>query len=57
MNAIELERNGCCGFFLPALRKCCVVIEKNVDLQTFQNFYLLRNDSETSNNNNKESND
>ena len=31
MNAIELERNGCCCFFLPSLRKCCVVIEKNVD--------------------------
>ena len=32
MNAIELERNGCCYFFfLPSLRKCCVVIEKNVD--------------------------
>ena len=30
MNAVELERNGCC-FFLPLLRKCCVVIENNID--------------------------
>ena len=32
MNAVELERNGCsCFLFLPLLRKCSVVIEKNID--------------------------
>ena len=31
MNAVELERDGCCCCFLTLLRICCVVIEKNVD--------------------------